>query len=173
MVQKLTKQEIKLLESRNWEILSLKPFAAVRYAQFAGGEHRLESFNEAREEIKQIKNFESASKIMAKKITKKKRPRLPYVEGWSLDKNYYYCGLWNGMDVADLLKAIEGFSIDPKDIILSLELDYGGCYYEGDTPGIEALLKVPKKLIEESPKYKEEFKRYYSELAEYQKNGSQ
>lgn len=173
MVQKLTKQEIKLLESRDWEILSLEPFAAVRYAQFAGGEHHLESLDEAREEIKQIKNSESISKIMGKKNIKKKKLQLPYVEGWSLDKDYYSCRLWDQMNVTDLLKAIEGSGVDPKNIILSLELTYGYCYYEGDTPEVEALLKVPKGLIEKSPKYKEEFERYYSELAEYQKNGSQ
>lgn len=66
MVQKLTKQEIKLLESCDWEILSLEPFAAVRYAQFAGGEHHLESLDEAREEIKQIRNLELFSEIIKK-----------------------------------------------------------------------------------------------------------
>lgn len=74
MAKKLTKQEIKLLESRDWEILSFEPFAAVRYAQFAGGEHHLESLDEARAEIQQIRNLELFSEII-KKSSKKNVPK--------------------------------------------------------------------------------------------------
>ena len=50
----ITEEEIKLLESDGWEIISTDPIQIVLYAQFCGGEHKLSTIEEVRSVVKDI-----------------------------------------------------------------------------------------------------------------------
>jgi len=54
-IMSLNKEEIQLLTDNDWEIVCESPLQFERYAQFAGGIHKLYSEEEQREEIEEIK----------------------------------------------------------------------------------------------------------------------
>ena len=50
----ITPKEIEILIKNDWEIVSENPLKFIRYAQFAGGVHEMETEEDFREELKAI-----------------------------------------------------------------------------------------------------------------------
>jgi hypothetical protein len=51
-------------------------------------------------------------------------------------------------------------------IVLDVDLDYSGCYYEGDHPSVKATIAKISKSIIPNPNYKKELDKYEKAFAE-------
>lgn len=65
----LTNEEIKILEDNGWEIVCGSPLEFERYAQFAGGVHKMNTEEEMRNELESIANSQYWKKAI-KEISK-------------------------------------------------------------------------------------------------------
>ena len=59
----LTLDEIQKIIKNDWEIVSENPLKFIRYAQFAGGVHEMETEEDFREELKAIEITERSKKM--------------------------------------------------------------------------------------------------------------
>ena len=67
----LTPEQIKTLENDDWEIVSYNPLQLVRYAQFAGGVHHLNTPEDIMEELKRIEISRRWRESREKKLQEK------------------------------------------------------------------------------------------------------
>jgi hypothetical protein len=63
----LNKKEINILKKNGWEVACKKPLEFVRYAQFAGGVHRMDNEEDMRAEIRVLKDAEEYKKYIQKR----------------------------------------------------------------------------------------------------------
>jgi hypothetical protein len=71
---------------------------------------------------------------------KDKKPTL-YIDSISPYAEWHAIKFTNELTESILNFAIEN-NIDPKDVILKIEEDWGGCWYESDRPQIRMVLTV-------------------------------
>jgi hypothetical protein len=100
-----------------------------------------------------------------KKLRLKKEPVKPLLKNYRGRSHTDTVGeSWDHIDPYGLVERLEeAKKIDPKAHI-ELDLDYGGCYYEGDTPSAKLVLKWTGHAKDEFDKA---MVRYKENLAKY------
>jgi hypothetical protein len=68
----LTKEEIQILLDNEWEIVCENPLNFERYAQFAGGVHKMDTEEDMREELKAIECSRKWKEYRAKQVIEDK-----------------------------------------------------------------------------------------------------
>ena len=74
----ITPEEIQKLIENNWEIVSENPLKFIRYAQFAGGVHEMETEEDFLEELKAIEITEKAKEMRKKSKSSREKDDLEF-----------------------------------------------------------------------------------------------